>query len=70
MGLEYGRECYAHTAAPSPEPTSLVGKGACNIACKGDAKQSCGAGNQLNIWGVGSVTFMGTASAPATSTIG
>ncbi|KAF4630464.1 hypothetical protein G7Y89_g7678 [Cudoniella acicularis] len=72
-GLEYGHECYAQTAAPSPEPTSLVGNQACTIPCKGDPKQSCGAGNMYNLYAATSVTVTQTgtwASVPATSTVG
>lgn len=74
-GVEYGRECYAATAVPSPEPVSLVGKNACQIACKGDSSQMCGGRNMYNLYAATQVTGMlvGTktgqwSAAPATST--
>jgi hypothetical protein len=36
VGLEYGRSCYAATAAPSPIPTSLIGATACSNTCLGN----------------------------------
>lgn len=53
VGLEYGRECYAHTAIPEPVPTSLVGNKACGFVCKGDdgRGERCGGGNMYNLWG-------------------
>ncbi|KUJ23286.1 WSC-domain-containing protein [Mollisia scopiformis] len=74
-GVEYGRECYAGSVAPTPEPTSLVGAKACTMTCAGDKSQKCGAGNMYNLYVATSVTVTGTASghwssvAP-TSTIG
>jgi iron transport multicopper oxidase len=74
VGLEYGRECYAATTAPSPEPTQLVGTKACTMTCKGNPTESCGAGNMYNLYASGTSitgTATGTAiwtSAPAVST--
>lgn len=74
IGLEYGRECYAATAAPSPEPTQLVGTKACTIICKGNPSEMCGVGNMYNLYASGTSitgTVTGTAiwtSAPAVST--
>lgn len=50
VGLEYGRECYAATAAPSPQPSTLVGSKACTVLCRGDNAQYCGAGKQYNLY--------------------
>jgi len=59
-GVEYGRECYAGSVAPTPEPASLVGPKACTFPCKGDASQSCGAGNQYNLYVATTATLTGT----------
>ena len=59
VGLEYARECWAGTAAP-PAPTQYVGSQACNLACKGNPSESCGAGNQFNLYVSNTVTFAST----------
>lgn len=59
-GVEYGRECYAGTMAPTPEPTSLTGNRACTMTCKGNSSLSCGAGNQYNLYAATSATLIGT----------
>jgi iron transport multicopper oxidase len=74
VGLEYGRECYAGSVAPTPEPTSLAGTKVCTMTCKGDAKQSCGGPKMYNLWVTTTATITGTASnqwqsAPAVSTV-
>ncbi|TGO50858.1 hypothetical protein BCON_0174g00030 [Botryotinia convoluta] len=48
IALEYGRECYAGSVPPNPEPSSLTGAHACTMTCKGDSKQSCGGPNMYN----------------------
>jgi iron transport multicopper oxidase len=74
VGLEYGRECYAYTVAPSPEPTSLAGKNACTIPCMGNKGEKCGGRAQYNLWATGTSitgTVTGTGiwtTAPAVST--
>ncbi|EPE25666.1 hypothetical protein GLAREA_01578 [Glarea lozoyensis ATCC 20868] len=69
VGLEYGRECYAHTARPRPEPTALKGPKACTIKCKGDSSQSCGGRNMLNVWMLGGVSETSGIGATITSTL-
>jgi iron transport multicopper oxidase len=74
-GVEYGRECYAGSVAPTPEPASLVGPKACTFTCKGDPSQSCGGGNQYNLYAATTATLTGTGTAvwtvaPVVSTIG
>jgi iron transport multicopper oxidase len=53
VGVEYGRECYGATAAPSA-PTSLVGRKACTMTCKGNERHSaveiCGGRMQYNLY--------------------
>lgn len=71
-GVEYGRECYAGTAAPSPEPTSLVGVRACSMSCLGDGAEACGGPMQYNLYAVPTlVSSIGTGksvwSAPPTT---
>ena len=53
VGLEYGQECYAHTAAPTPEPTQLVGPKACTMTCKGNHGELCGGSNMYNLYASG-----------------
>ncbi|KAM0149773.1 hypothetical protein ACHAQE_009232 [Botrytis cinerea] len=52
IGLEHGRECYAGSVPPNPEPSSLTGTHACTTTCKGDSKQSCGAPIMYNLYEV------------------
>ncbi|PVH80099.1 WSC-domain-containing protein [Cadophora sp. DSE1049] len=61
-GVEYGRECYAATRAPTPQPASLVGPKACTMPCKGDLSVSCGAGKMYNLYVATIVTVTGTAT--------
>ncbi|KAH7409546.1 hypothetical protein BKA64DRAFT_720802 [Cadophora sp. MPI-SDFR-AT-0126] len=61
-GVEYGRECYAATRAPTPQPASLVGSKACTMPCKGDPSISCGAGKMYNLYVATSVAVTGTAT--------
>jgi iron transport multicopper oxidase len=74
VGLEYGRECYAHIAAPTPEPTQLVGPKACTMTCKGNPGELRGRSNMYNLYARGTAitgTATGTAirsSTPAVST--
>ncbi|CAG8961013.1 hypothetical protein HYFRA_00002553 [Hymenoscyphus fraxineus] len=74
VALEYGRECYAHTAAPSPQPTNLMGSKACTFPCKGNLdgeKEKCGAGNMYNLWvatSVGEVAWTKTGGVSTTGT--
>jgi hypothetical protein len=54
VGLEHGRDCYAATAAPSPIPTSLVGKKACTNTCMGNrhgrSVEMCGGWRQYDLY--------------------
>ncbi|TVY75584.1 WSC domain-containing protein [Lachnellula suecica] len=75
VGLEYGRECYAHTAAPTPEPSSLVGNKACTMKCKGDPSQKCGGANMYNLYAATTASIFGTGalqwmSTPTAATTG
>lgn len=62
IGLEYGRECYAGTVPPYPEPSSLTGAHACTMSCKGNAKESCGGPNMYNFYVATAVLGSGTSS--------
>jgi iron transport multicopper oxidase len=66
-GVEYGRECYAGSVAPTPQPTSLVGPKACTFPCAGDKSLKCGAGNMYNLYVATKVTA--TASAVWTGVV-
>jgi len=73
VGVEYGRECYAGSVAPTPEPSTLVGTKACTLACAGDPNLKCGGGKMYNLYAATSATITGTGttvwnSAPAVST--
>lgn len=52
-GVEYGKQCYAGTVAPTS--TTLVGTKACTMTCAGNivnvAKETCGGKKQYNLWG-------------------
>ncbi|KAF7889532.1 uncharacterized protein EAF02_001947 [Botrytis sinoallii] len=48
IALEYGRECYAGSVPPTPEPSSLTGAHAYTMTCKGDFKQNCGGPNMYD----------------------
>jgi iron transport multicopper oxidase len=74
VGIEYGRECYTGSVAPTPEPMSLAGTKMCTMTCAGDRNRRCGGPNRYNLWVATSATIMGTASsqrasAPAVSTV-
>ena len=61
-GVEYGRECYAGSVAPTPEPSSLVGAKACTMTCKGDAGLLCGGPNMYGLYKATGMTITGTGS--------
>lgn len=67
IGLEYGKECYAGTAAPSPQPTSLKGPKACTLSCVGDKASGCGGGRQVSVWTRSGVEAVATASITSAS---
>ncbi|TVY18072.1 WSC domain-containing protein [Lachnellula arida] len=60
VGVEYGRECFAHTAAPSPQPSSLSGSNACTMKCEGDSSHMCGGPNMYNLYAATTATIIGT----------
>ncbi|EJD47485.1 WSC-domain-containing protein [Auricularia subglabra TFB-10046 SS5] len=47
-GVEYGKECYCGNALASS--AKKVDAGQCNMACSGDSKQKCGAGNRIQMF--------------------
>ncbi|KAL3426632.1 WSC domain-containing protein-like protein 3 [Phlyctema vagabunda] len=74
VGVEYARECYAGSVAPTPQPASLTGPKACTMACKGNPSLKCGGSNQMNLYVATTATISGTGttvwnSAPAVSTV-
>jgi hypothetical protein len=48
FGTEYGAECYCGNEFG--EGSVAAATGDCNMACSGDAKQLCGAGNRLSVY--------------------
>ena len=52
FGVEYGTQCFCGNRLPSSNLKDHMSK--CNMNCRGDAKQKCGASWRINI----SKTFM------------
>ncbi len=51
MGVEYGQECYCNQDGPINNSAAAPnGDKECNMLCKGDSKEFCGAGNRLNVY--------------------
>lgn len=48
LGVEYGGECYCGNELQAGSVTATASD--CNMACAGNASQSCGAGNRLNVY--------------------
>ena len=50
-GVEYGQECYCAASLPTGAVLeSDVGHSTCNMLCKGNDKEYCGAGGLLNVY--------------------
>ncbi|KAJ8495990.1 hypothetical protein ONZ45_g12635 [Pleurotus djamor] len=47
-GVEYGTECFCDDAIQSPGAPTTASE--CDMACAGNSKQVCGAGNRINIY--------------------
>jgi Domain of unknown function (DUF1996)/WSC domain len=51
MGVEYGQECYCNQDGPIyNSATATNGDKECNMLCKGDKLEFCGAGLRLNVY--------------------
>lgn len=50
-GVEFGSECYCDSALQIPSQAAPVAE--CNIACSGNANETCGGANRLNIFNNG-----------------
>ncbi|ERF69122.1 hypothetical protein EPUS_01078 [Endocarpon pusillum Z07020] len=51
MGVEYGQECYCNQEGPiNGAAVAPNGNRECNMVCKGDNKEFCGAGSRLNVY--------------------
>jgi hypothetical protein len=48
MGLEYAAECYCSSVIANS--STVTSDGECNMLCKGDAGELCGAGNRLMLY--------------------
>lgn len=64
-GVEYGRECWCDdviesTAFVSPDPS------VCDMACKGDATETCGGSSTINIYGTAPADSTPPAESPYT----
>ncbi|ORY25195.1 glycosyl hydrolase family 71-domain-containing protein [Naematelia encephala] len=60
-GLEYGEQCYCGSSLPS----SVSFTATCDMACTGDASETCGGG-----WGLAVYELVGISCETTTSTIG
>ncbi|KAL9007317.1 MAG: hypothetical protein Q9173_007375, partial [Seirophora scorigena] len=69
FGLEYARECWA-AATLVQSQTSLVGEGACNLACKGETGVMCGGRGMYNYYVATAFTGTGTLGVDGTRTSG
>ncbi len=59
-GLEYGQECYCGDAIdPTALPTVIT---ECNMLCKGNSTEYCGAGSRLNVYKLGGVVLSSSIS--------
>ncbi|CAJ2503525.1 Uu.00g109190.m01.CDS01 [Anthostomella pinea] len=63
FGLEYGRECWCGDSVASPN--TEVGDGDCCFQCSGDATETCGAGNRLDVYQNGDYSPRRPATLPA-----
>lgn len=51
MGVEYGQECYCNQDGPiNNSAAASNGDKECNMLCKGDNTEFCGAGSRLNVY--------------------
>ena len=48
FGVEYGRECYCGNNLNAGSNKAALGD--CNFKCSGDASETCGAGNRLDLY--------------------
>ncbi|KAI0398059.1 heme peroxidase [Xylariaceae sp. FL0594] len=62
FGTEYGDECYCGSAFGNGSVAATTGD--CDMACSGDAKQLCGAGNRLSVYELMSLTPLAEARDP------
>ncbi|KAF4457032.1 hypothetical protein F53441_947 [Fusarium austroafricanum] len=65
LGLENGQDCYCSKKGPS-NGSLEASSSQCNVACKGDKSQECGATNRLNIYRLARVS-KSSSSAKTTS---
>lgn len=68
FGLEYGIECYCGNSRD--ENSREVSATDCSFPCPGDAGQTCGAGNRLNLYSIANPTVQGPASLPGATSLG
>lgn len=60
FGLEYSSECFCGSQL---EQSTQVDTSQCNMPCKGNSAQICGAGNRLNVYKFNSITPTATSAA-------
>ncbi|KAM0281361.1 hypothetical protein ACHAO9_010732 [Fusarium lateritium] len=65
LGVESGKDCYCGKKGPSSGSVEAPSS-ECNVACKGDKSQKCGATNRLNVYKLARVSKI-SSSAKTTS---
>lgn len=53
FGVEYGRECFCGNSVTG---SNTAAADDCNFPCAGNSKETCGAGNRLNVYSFGSTS--------------
>lgn len=65
-GVEYGGECYCGNSFSNGGGPAPDGSAGCNMACAGNAQETCGGANRLNVFQYGGGSS--TTTTPASST--
>ena len=66
MSYRYGRECYCGDSVNTGSVPASEGE--CYFPCPGDATQTCGAGNRLNVYSKSVATTLAPSADPTTVT--
>jgi hypothetical protein len=67
-GVEYAGECYCDTSFHNGGGPALDGNAQCDMACNGNAAETCGGPNRLNVYSYTASSASLTASASGTGT--
>jgi WSC domain len=66
-GLEYAGECFCDSSIRNDGGPAADGNAQCNMACKGNASETCGGSNRLNLYSFGSISDSPNTSATTSS---